>query len=63
MTPKPDDDLVFALDAGLGNRVKVFVIGGPEDFRVSFSDPDREAWISVAKADWERIVARVQEQF
>lgn len=63
MANEHDQDLVFALDMGLGNRKKVFVTGGPEDFTVSFFDVDRDAWVSFPKCDWERIVARVQEQF
>lgn len=62
-TKQPDDDLVFALDMGFGGRLKVFVTGQPEDFIVSFFDPDRDAWINVDKIDWTRIVKRVEEQF
>lgn len=58
-----DPDLVFALDMGFGNRKKVFVMGQPEDYTVSFYDIDRDAWVSFPKCDWERIVERVKEQF
>lgn len=56
-----EDSPLFALDAGLGNRLKVFT--DSEATRVSFFDPDRDAWISIARCDWDRIVALVQGEF
>lgn len=59
-----DEDLVFALDMGLGQRLKVYVTGAPEDYRVQISNPDAlEGFIGIAKCDWERIVERVAAQF
>lgn len=58
-----DQERVFALDMGLGNRLNVYVTDGPENYTVMFSDPDRPAFISIAKCDWERIVERVKAQF
>jgi hypothetical protein len=58
-----DDDLVFSINAGSGAKLNVYVTGQPEDYRVLISDPDRDAMIGIDKCDWERIVARVQEQF
>lgn len=56
-------DLVFALDMGLGRRLKVFVSGPPEAYSVSLMDSDRDAFISIDKCDWERIVECVSNQF
>ena len=63
MAKAEDNDRVFSLDMGFGNRLNVYVHGGPEDFRVAFSDPDTSSWIGIDKRDWERIVERVKEQF
>lgn len=57
------DDKVFAIDMGLGRRLSVYVMGPPESYKVAISDPDRGAWISIDRCDWERLVERVKEQF
>lgn len=58
-----DNDLVFKIDAGPGNKLNVYVTGEPEDYRVMLSDPDRDAFIGIDKCDWVRIVERVKGQF
>ena len=58
-----DEDLVFAVDNGTGERLKVFVTGPPENYRVLLFNTDKDALVGVAKCDWERIVQRVAAQF
>ena len=58
-----NQDRVFALDMGFGNRLNVYVTGGAEDYRVQISDPDRGGVIGIDKCDWLRIVERVAAQF
>lgn len=57
-----DPDLVFSVFDG-SETLNVYVVGQPEDYTVMLSRPERDAFISIPKADWARIVAQVANQF
>jgi hypothetical protein len=57
-----DQDMVFRIDAG-GENLRVYVTGEADDYRVMISNPDKDAFIGIAKCDWVRIVEQVKGQF
>lgn len=55
----------FALDEGLGNQLKVSVTHETATGKlldVTFSDPDRDAMVSVPADLWDRVVAAVERK-